>query len=365
MSKIEIDQLWVPETLDGVDAADFLAAVEVSRQVHRHIWGNDDLASSPAEMLQTCRDPYEWYVVLLARVNAEIVGQAGIALPLADDTRLAYVTLDILPSVQGHGVGRNLLQAAEQFVRGENRRVVVVESNHPAPTLAVAQEERLEAVSGSGSLPLSSREVDFAQRADYQLQQVEHFGTCAVPLAAPLLAGLKVEAAAAQHRGYALHQWLDRCPDEWVQDIARLEGDPGNDPHRTAQGAEPGFRTVDGVREAEAVVLSRGRRTLVTAVEDITDRRLTGFTSSTILSPSGDIAFQDETVVAEEYWGQQLGQLIMVANMELLATMFPHARTVYGWIASEDDCTAEGNWKLGFVPAGVTGQWRKDLDRLH
>ncbi|MCZ2402111.1 GNAT family N-acetyltransferase [Paenarthrobacter sp. Z7-10] len=364
MSRIKIDQLWVPDTLDGEDTADFLASVEGSRQVQIHIWGTDDLAASAAETLQNFRDPYEWYVVLIARLDGGIVGQAGIVLPLADSTHLAYVTLEILPSAQGHGVGRELLEAAEQFVRGENRRVVVVETHHPVSALALAEDERLKPAQGAGSLPLSSREVAFAQRADYHLQHIEHFSACPVPLPGTLQDGLMAEAAAAQHGNFTLHQWLDRCPDKWLRDIAALEGDPGNDPDWPAEDLEAGGRTAGGIRDAEALVLARGRRTLVTAVEDTASGTLVGFTSTTMLSTLGEVDFQDDTVVANEYDGQLLGQLIMVANMELLSVQFPKARRVYTWTAVDDGGCTDVNGKLGFVPAGVSGQWRKDLGSL-
>lgn len=399
MSTVQIDQLWVPDSLGKPDAADFLASVEVCRQVRMHTWGNDDLAYTADEMLQAFNDPYEWYVVLLARVAGKIVGRAGIAFPLTDATHLAYVTLDILPSAQGQGVGRELLAAAEQFVRGENRRVVMVETSHPAPTHPLRDEERLGAANGVGFLPLSSREVIFAQKADYELQQVEQFSACLIPLDKALVAALKAEASAVQGGRYALHQWLDSCPEAWLEEIAQLEsvmgaaggsvagpandgvveeggdatadaaagndGGEAGDPAGTGTGVgddadEPW--TGERLREAEALALARGRRTLVTAVEESASGTLVGFTSISVLGHRSDVVFQDDTVVLPEHQGNELGLLIKVANMEMLAEHFPLARTIYTWNASENTHMLEVNRKLGFVHAGVTGQWQKNLD---
>ncbi|HEY8295551.1 MAG TPA: GNAT family N-acetyltransferase, partial [Micrococcaceae bacterium] len=349
MSTVQIDQLWVPDSLGKPDAADFLASVEVCRQVRMHTWGNDDLAYTADEMLQAFNDPYEWYVVLLARVGGKIVGRAGIAFPLTDATHLAYVTLDILPSAQGHGVGRELLAAAEQFVRGENRRVVMVETSHPAATHPLRDEERLGAANGVGFLPLSSREVIFAQKADYELQQVEQFSACRIPLDKALVAALKAEASAVHGGRYALHQWLDSCPEAWLEEIARLEsvmgalggsvagpaddgvveegGDAaagaaaGSHGGETGDPADPGAGvgdtgvgdgadepwTGERLREAEALALARGRRTLVTAVEESASGTLVGFTSISILGHRSDVVFQDDTVVLPEHRGNELG----------------------------------------------------------
>ena len=368
MSNIRIDQLWVPDSLGKPDAADFLESVEVCRQVRIDTWGNDDLAYTADEMLQAFNDPYEWYVVLLARLGGRIVGRAGIAFPLTDNTHLAHITLDILPSAQGQGVGRELLAAAEQFARGENRKMVMVETSHPAPTQPLREEERLMAANGVGFLPLSSREVVFAQKADYELQQVELFSACRVPLAPEVAARLRAEAEAVQGGRYALHQWLDSCPEEWLEDVAGLEaasaalGDPGDFAAGEFPADDDGPWTGERLREAEALALARGRRTLVTAVEDKASAAVVGFTSISVLAHRQDVVFQDDTVVQPEHRGNELGMLIKLANMELLAAHFPLVRTIYTWNASENTYMLGVNRKLGFVHAGVTGQWQKRLD---
>ena len=59
----------MPDTLDGGSAAEFLQAVEVSRKVRVNTWGNDELAYTAEELFQLCHDPYEWYVVLVVRLD--------------------------------------------------------------------------------------------------------------------------------------------------------------------------------------------------------------------------------------------------------------------------------------------------------
>ena len=99
-STVEIGQLWIPDSLDGRDAKDFLDAVEVSRKVRMQVWGSDDLAYTPLEKLLELSDPYERQVILVARVDGRIVGTVDIVLPLADNMDLAEFTLDILPDFQ-------------------------------------------------------------------------------------------------------------------------------------------------------------------------------------------------------------------------------------------------------------------------
>jgi GNAT superfamily N-acetyltransferase len=364
MSAVTIAQLWVPDSLDAPDAADFLAAVEIGRQVRIATWGNADLAHTPEEMLQAFSDPYERYVVLLARHGSSIVGRAGIAMPLADSTDLAHITLDVLPDAQGHGIGRELLEAAEQYARGENRRVLMVETNHPAA--ALHQEPGaaggIAALSGTGTLPLSSREARFAQRADYELQSVQQFSACSLPLAPELVHRLRHEAQNGQHQPYLVHSWLDRCPENLLPDMARLELVLDHAPGEVL--AEQATDASELIRESEAMAASRGRHTLVTAVELAASRHLVGFTTISVLGQRQDIVFQDDTLVLEEHWGDELGLLIKVVNMEQLALRFPLARKIYTWNSPESAYLLQVNAKLGFRPAGVTGQWRKNLDYL-
>ncbi|MEO8219178.1 MAG: GNAT family N-acetyltransferase [Specibacter sp.] len=358
MTEVTIEQLRVPDTLDGGSAAEFLQAVEVSRKVRANTWGNDELAYTAEELFELCHDPYEWYVVLVVRVDHQIVGRAGIALPLDDNTDLAHVTLDVLPSAEGRGLGRKLLEAAELFVKGENRRIVVVETNHPAVDLQAEATEHLAATRDGSVMPLSSREALFAHNAGYVLEQVERFGACALPLPTDLGGRLKDTAIAAHGSAYAVHQWMDSCPEKWAQDIVRLEQSISDD-----DGA-PESWDVAKLRQAEELSVVTGRHTLVSAAECLETGTLVAFTSISVLKHRDDVAFQDDTVVEPEHRGKDVGLHIKVENMEQLMREFPQVKTLYTWNSPDNTHMLSVNAQLGFVSAGVTGQWRKDFDAV-
>ena len=355
-----IEQLRIPESLEGDEAKDFLAAVEVSRQVRVHTWGNDKLAYTAEELFAQCHDPYEWNVVLVARSGDVIVGRAGIVMPLDDNTEMAHVTLDVLPSASGMGLGRKLLEAAEVFVRGENRKIVMVETNHPAATLADPSSELILASQGTGSLPLSSREARFAYSASYDLERVERFSACALPLAPELVTELNDHAAATHSSSYVVHQWMDSCPKKWEKDFVRLEQDlvSGED----TEDYEPW--DVAQLRETEELSALTGRRTLVSAAECLESGKLVGFTSISVLGSRDDVAFQDDTVVEQAHKGRDVGLLIKVANMGQLMRVFPEAESIFTWNAPENSYMLSVNAQLGYVNAGMTGQWRKDFNAL-
>src|SRR6478752_1570546 len=357
---VRIEQLWIPDTLDAPDAEDFRAAVEVGRKVRMQTWGSDDLAYTPLEKLLELADPYERQVILVAKVDGDIVGAVDIALPLTDNLDLAEFTLDILPEFQRQGVGRKLLQAAEHLARSEGRTLILVDTNHPGASLHEFEEAQLVPGSGQGFVPLESREVEFAQKTGYTLQHIEQFSSCALPLDTKLVADLQAEADEANNGRYRLHHWTDRCPDEWLEAVAALENRAGED---EVPGPDAMDMVYDGgiLREAEDVTIAQGRRTVVTAVEHIASGALVGLTTISVLALRPDVVFQDDTVVLQEHRGNKLGLFIKVANMERLSEQFPDARVLYTWNAPENRYLLKVNQQLGFTTAGVTGLWQKEL----
>ncbi|AMB41291.1 GNAT family N-acetyltransferase [Arthrobacter sp. TES] len=366
---VEVEQAWVPDNLDSPDAKDFLDAVEVARRVRMQTWGSDDLAYTPLEKMLEFSDPYERQIILVAKVDGKIVGTIDIALPLADNIDLAEFTLDVLPEYQRRGVGRHLLEAAEQLARAEGRTMVLVDTNHPATSLTEIPEDQLIPGTGPGFVPVSSREVDFAQRAGYTLQHIEQFSSCVLPLDSKLVADLQAEAEEANAGRYALHHWTDRCPERLLEGVAELENAAGEVVHGEDEADEPAGADTGMVfdaavlRETEDAAMAQGRRTVVTAVEHVATGKLVGLTTISVLAHRQDVVFQDDTLVLQEHRGNKLGLLIKVANMERLSEQFPDARVIYTWNAPENRYLLTVNKQLGFTTAGVTGLWQKELPR--
>lgn len=357
---MEIEELQLPETLNGPEAADFLAAVEVVRQERLDTWGNDDLAYTPDEVLVMASDPYERHVYLVAKLDGVVCGQSEIILPLEDNQHLAWVWLSTDPQSRGDGVGKALLLASETYIKAEGRTTVVVETSHPAETLA--EVATLKPATGVGELPVSSREVRFAQNAGYTLEQVERFSGCDLPVDPDALARQLRIAEAAAATEYRLHAWTDRCPEAWVDDFAWLESRMSTDaPHAGVNFDEEPW-DVTRVREGESIALAQGRTTLVTAVEHLASRTLVGFSVITVLGHRSDVVFQDDTLVIREHRGRKLGLWVKAANLARIVQEQPDARRIYTWNAAENEHMLAVNVSLGFEPAGFTGQWQKVLE---
>jgi len=240
--------------------------------------------------------------------------------------------------------------------------MILIDTNHPGFSLGTSEADQLVPGSGLGFVPMGSREVEFARKTGYTLQHIEQFSSCLLPLDTKLVAELEDEAEQANAGRYRLHHWTDRCPDRWLEAVAALENQAGED----APAASEADMVFDGamIREAEEATIAQGRRTVVTAVEHIATGMLVGLTTISVLSQRQDVVFQDDTVVLQEHRGNKLGLLIKVANMERLTEQFPDARVIYTWNAPENRYLLKVNQQLGFTTAGVTGIWQKELPDL-
>ena len=285
-------------------------------------WGSDDLAYAPQEKLLEMADPYERQVILVAKVDGEIVGTVDIALPLADNLDLAEFTLDILPEFQRQGVGRQLLEAAEHFARDEGRHTILIDTNHPGASLTRPRPNswcpaRRRASSrwaaGRWSSPATPATPcsTSSSSAPARCRWTPSSSRSSRPR--PRKPTTAATACTTGPTGARTSGW--RPWPRWKTRPART----------TCPGPTTQEMVFDGgiLREAEDVTIAQGRRTVVTAVEHIASGTLVGLTTISVLALRPDVVFQDDTVVLQEHRGNKLGLLIKVANMERLTRAVP------------------------------------------
>ncbi len=353
-----VQQLQIPSELESRDAADFLAAIDIDRQAMLRQWGNDDLAYTPQEVLASAQDRYERHRHLIVKDAGEVLGHCQLIMPVEDNQHLLWLSLAVKSSAEGRGIGQKLLAAAEELARAEGRRTITFQTSHPVQSV---RGELVEPVSGIGRLPRESREVQFAQRAGYVLEQVERFSLCQLPLASELLIEQAAIAQAAAGENYRLVQWTDHCPEQWLDDFAWLQSRMSTDAPRAGLVREEEPWDAHRAREGEALALALGRTTLVAAVEHLPSGKLVGFTVLTVPAHRQDMIFQDNTLVVREHRGHKLGLLVKVANLIRLTEERPAVRRIYTWNAAENEYMLAVNVALGFRPAGYTGEWQKVL----
>lgn len=354
----------VPSSLGDDDAWALHAVALLERMVEDAAWGHDDLAHRPLESLAKLRDQRYTGRIHLVAVGVDrprdVLGAALLRLPKRGNTHLLEVDVLVHPDRVGRGIDDALLGAAEERAREHERRVVILSSEH-AREPAADHADALTAPTGSGRILRTDPGAALAIRSGYALEQAERYSVLRLPVAPERLAQLRSTAAAAAGDDYRVVTWVDRCPDEWVEELARLESQMNTDaPFAGLEIVEDPWDAAR-IRVAETAIADGGRGCLTTAVEHVPTRTLAAFTAVEYPHASPEIVFQDDTLVVREHRGRRLGLLVKAVNLEHLAALRPGARRVHTWNAEENSHMLAINVALGFEPAGVYGMWQKRL----
>lgn len=156
--------------------------------------------------------------------------------------------------------------------------------------------------------------------------------------------------------------WRDRCPDEWVDQLAVLVTRMSTDAPSGGVEIEEDPWDAGRVRVAEETAVESGRGSLTAAAVHVPTGTLAGFTELQFPLDRPEAAYQEDTLVLRDHRGHRLGQLVKAVNLQRLAEVRPDARRVHTWNAEENSYMLRINVALGFRPAGVCGVWTKTLD---
>lgn len=361
MTSWSITEIPVPATVDDADAALLRAYLGVRNAVIEESWGVDDFHRSLPDELGGLHD--QTYVRKL-RFTAGPEGGApwgylAMNLPLQDNTHQATFDMGVLRAHQGQGVGSALHDRALQVAREAGRTTMIASTDQPVeppegPTT-------LTPSTGSGRVDTESPSVRFALKRGWDLAQVDRYSVLDVPLDPTFLAAHR---AAAQERAgddYRLLHWGSRCPDEWVDEYARLNTRMSTDVPLGDLDYEEDVWDAARIRTTEAQFAERGWELLVTAAEHVPTGTLAAYTVFLVFPHTDRYVAQEDTLVIKEHRGRRLGMLVKAANLEHLARERPTVRRVGTWNAEENSFMLDINVALGFRPAGGSGEWQLRL----
>src|SRR6187431_3146630 len=101
---VELRPLTIPASIDSPDATDFIEMVRVRNRVYREISGHDDHRIAADELLPVYQpDEHQRRLVWTVTVDGEMVGRAGVDLPLEGDSQLAFWLIELVRDVWGRG----------------------------------------------------------------------------------------------------------------------------------------------------------------------------------------------------------------------------------------------------------------------
>lgn len=355
-----IERLLIPAALDSPGAGDFHEYSSLSDALVLETWGNLDRATPPEARFRYWRDDaYKRMQLFFVRAGGQMVARSWIRCELQDNLGSALLHVDVLKNFTGRGIGRALLAHAEAVAAADGRTVLMTFTEHPADFDAEGPDV-LRPATGTGALPANARAVRFAQRAGYQLEQVERFSTLSMPPAPGLLDALEREAL-GRAEPYELVTWTDHCPEEYVEQLAVLMSRMSTDAPTGGLSYNEESWDAARVRHVEDTRKQAGNISLVTAARHRDRNELAAYTVLELARGKPWLADQDDTLVAAGHRGNRLGLLVKIRNLRRLLAAYPSVERVITFHAAENDHMLAINLALGFRPAGYDGEWQRTV----
>lgn len=281
----------------------------------------------------------------LARLDGVPAGYLALDLPHLDNTDNATADLVVHPAYRRRGVGRALHEHGVRLLRERGRKRVVgmaVSALPGGPSRPAAGAAFAAALGAHPALLEVRRRLDTAR--------LDH-------------AGLDALLAAARDRsaGYRTVQWRGGTPEEYLTDIAYLDGrlmtdSPLGDLHWEAEQVD-----AERIRGTERALDARGRRQYHTAVRHEESGRLVAWTLLDVGASADWHAFQQITIVDPEHRGHRLGLLTKIENLRHLLVHEPAVRAIDTFNAAENAHMVRINERLGFRPVDGWTDWQLTL----
>lgn len=278
----------------------------------------------------------------LARLDGVPAGYVGLDLPQLDNTENAAADLVVHPAYRRRGVGRALHEHVVRLLRERGRKRVL---GMAVSALPGGPERSVAGAAFAASTGAQPALVEVRRRLD--ATRLDHDGLDAA------LAGARTRAT-----GYRVLRWQGRTPDEYVADIAYLDGRLMADAPLGDVEWEPERIDAERVRGIERALEARGRRRYHTAVRHEGSGRVVAWTLLDVGDSADWHAFQQITIVDPAHRGRRLGLIVKIENLRHLLTHEPAVRAVDTFNAAVNSHMITINEQLGFRPVDGWTDWQ-------
>jgi GNAT superfamily N-acetyltransferase len=355
MTDFTITSVDIPQELDPTGEDEFCQAIALGNLSDELAFGTTDTAFDVAEELGLWQpSEFERYQMLVATVDGHVVGAGTYETTIGEDADTAWVAAHVHPDHRRRGIGSALISELEEVARRDRKRQMLLY----APS-SLNQGPTLEAPTGFGSVPKDNAETQFLLSCAFSFEQVKRVSRLA--LAVPGLPSLVDDAIDRLNRNYAVHEWVDICPERWQEDLALLFTRMSTD--EPAAGLEPpeDIWSVKRLLEYQTRLTESSLITVYAAVEHVETGALVGYTALAVPRETSRAVNQAGTLVLHEHRGRRFGMLLKVVNLAHLERVAPSHPAVITYNAEENRHMLSTNEAVGFEPIGYHGVWKRIL----
>jgi GNAT superfamily N-acetyltransferase len=278
----------------------------------------------------------------LVRSDGEAVGRLEIQFNLLENLNNAMVSIDIIPAHRRQGIGRAVLDFAVDRARAEGRTNIMGTTCWNRPETATLDEAGVRFAEAAGGTPALADVQRRLRLADIDEQSLTELRAHALAKAA----------------GYRIVTWRGPSPDEWVNDIAYLDGRMFTD--APTGDLELEAEKIDGqrVKASEQVIAARRRETWHTGAVHEESGRLVAWT---VISKDETLdwhAWQQITIADPDHRGHRLGLLVKVENLRFFRSDQPAVAVVDTFNAADNSYMISINEQMGFRPLYAYQNWQ-------
>lgn len=262
----------------------------------------------------------------LATVDGQPVGVASMELAdVPDNRRFAEIDVSVTPTARRAGVGTALLHAVVHRARSEGRDL----------TTAYAL------VGGPGG--------PFLEAHGFTRRQVERRSRLRTADVDRTLLDGWIERAAERAGDYSLVGWVGPCPEEHVEDFARVSMVMNTAPLDDVE-FEDMVITPERIRTIHATYADRGVEPWLLCARHEPSGELVGYTDLWYSFHRRAHAEQGDTGVDPAHRGRGLGRWLKAANLLRLLDAHPEVERVSTWNAEGNAAMLAINVAMGFRP---------------
>ncbi|SBT48588.1 GNAT family N-acetyltransferase [Micromonospora auratinigra] len=281
----------------------------------------------------------------LARLDGVPAGWLRLDLPQLDNTGNAHAELRVHPAYRRRGVGRALAGHGRRLLREAGRKRAAWSAVDALP----GGPER-DPAGAAFSAALGARPVLTAVRRRLAVDRLDHAGLDA------LLGTARTVAA-----GYRTVRWRDATPEEYVADVAHLEGRMMTDIPLGELEWEQERVDAERIRGVDRALDARGARRYHAGAVHEASGRLVAWTMLSFTASSDWQAWQQQTIVDPDHRGHRLGLLTKIENLRYVRAAEPALRAVDTYNAAENSHMIAINEQLGFRPVDGSTEWQATI----